>query len=480
MSLPPSAEPAAAGEAVTGAFDPGSFRDWDSRVFLRDGRVFRALSQDGLADWEALAGSRLFAEAVAEGKLVPTERAGDASVPEGLVHGAAGVLEHERVPFVSYPYEWPFSMLRDAALLQLELLRRALEEDLILKDSTPYNVQWRGVRPVFVDVGSFERFRPGEPWAAYRQFCLLFLNPLLLQAYKNIPYRPWLRGSVDGISPVEARRAFSFRDLFRRGVLTHVALHARLERKHAESSRDVKGDLKRAGFKKELVLANVRGLEKLVRRLDWAPGRTEWNEYGATTSYTGADAVRKEGFVREVVHARPRGLVWDIGCNEGRHSRIAAENARFVVSMDADEAVVDRYYRELAAEGSTSILPLVQNVTDPSPGLGWRGLERMTLDARGRPDLTLCLAVVHHVAISGNVPVPEFLGWLRDLGTELVIEFPTRDDPRVAALLARKRRGAHPDYDLEPFERALGERFEIERREELADATRILYAARPR
>ena len=267
MSPSPSAETPAAQTAPTG-FDPGSFRDWDSRVFLRDGRVFRALSPDGLADWEALAGSRLFGEAVAEGKLVPTERIEDAAVPEGLVHGPAAVLEHERVPFVSYPYEWPFSMLRDAALLQLELLRRGLEEDLILKDSTPYNVQFRGTRPVFVDVGSFERFRPGEPWAAYRQFCLLFLNPLLLQAYKGIPYRPWLRGSLDGISPTDLRRVFSFRDLFRRGVLTHVALHARLERKHAESQRDVKGELKRAGFKKELVVAKFQdshddGLRKM-------------------------------------------------------------------------------------------------------------------------------------------------------------------------------------------------------------------------
>jgi SAM-dependent methyltransferase len=371
-------------------------------------------------------------------------------------------------------------MLRDAALLQLGLLRRGLEEDLILKDSTPYNVQWRGARPVFVDVGSFERFHPGEPWAAYRQFCLLFLNPLLLQAYKGVPYRPWLRGSLDGISPTDLRRVMSFRDLFRRGVLTHVALHARLERKHAESSRDVKGELKRAGFKKELVLANVRGLEKLVRRLDWEPGRTEWNQYAKTTSYTDADAVRKEGFVREVVHVRARELVWDIGCNEGRHSRIAAENSRYVVSMDADEAVVDRYYRELSAEGTTSILPLAVNVTDPSPGLGWRGLERKALPERGRPDLVLALALVHHVAISANVPVKEFVDWLASLGSALVIEFPTREDPMVQQLLAPKREGLHPDYELGFFERTLNEAFEVERSERLESGTRVLYYARPK
>ena len=456
------------------SLEPGSFRDWDSRVFYDDGRVLRALSEDGLADWQALARSKLFADAVAEGKLVET------SVAATPIDGAAAVLEHERIPFVSYPYEWTFAMLRDAALLQLDLLRRALDENLMLKDSSSYNVQWRGTRPVFIDVGSFERLREGEPWAAYRQFCMLFLNPLLLQAYRGIDFRPWLRGSLAGITPVEARHVLSSRDLVRRGVLTNVALHARLERKHDESSRDVKTELKRAGFKKELIVANVRRLEKLVRGLEWKPGASEWSGYEATTSYDEADAARKEAFVRDVVQAREWGLVWDIGCNEGRHSRIAAENARYVVALDGDAAVVDRLYRKLAAEGEAAILPLAVDVTDPSPALGWHGLERQTLEQRARPDLTLCLAVLHHVSIGSNVPVAEFLSWLAELRTALVIEFPTRDDPRVAALLQRKKDGAHPDYDREPFERALAERFEIIRSEELSSGTRILYHAIPR
>jgi SAM-dependent methyltransferase len=471
VSLSGSAEP----QAAAPSFEPGSFRDWDSRVFYDDARVLRALSDDGLSDWIALSESKLFGQAVAEGKLVATSVVDDASIA-----GAAAVLEHERIPFVSYPYEWTFAMLRDAALLQLELLRRALDEDLMLKDSSSYNVQWRGAQPVFIDVGSFERLRPGEPWAGYRQFCMLYLNPLLLQAYKGVDFRPWLRGSLAGITPLDARHLLSFRDLFRRGVLTNVSLHARLERKHEDSDRDVKTELKRAGFKKELIVANVKRLEKLVRRLEWQPGATEWSGYSATTSYDEADALRKEEFVREVVHTREWNLVWDIGCNEGRHSRIAAENARYVVALDGDGAVVDRLYRALATDGQTTILPLVADVTDPSPALGWHGLERQTLEARGRPELTLCLAVLHHVAIGANVPVPEFLSWLAELGTSLVIEFPTRDDPRVGALLMRKKPGAHPDYDREPFERALAERFEIERTEELASGTRILYFALPR
>jgi SAM-dependent methyltransferase len=241
----------------------------------------------------------------------------------------------------------------------------------------------------------------------------------------------------------------------------------------------VKTELKRAGFKKELIVANVRRLEKLVRGLEWKPGPSEWSGYEVTTSYDEADAKRKEDFVREVVHAREWALVWDIGCNEGRYSRIAAENAGYVVALDGDAAVVDRLYRALAAQGNERILPLAVDVTDPSPALGWHGLERQTLDARGKPELTLCLAVLHHVAIGANVPPPEFLSWLAELGTALVIEFPTRDDPRVAALLQRKKEGAHPDYDREPFEGALAERFDIVRSEQLSSGTRILYHALP-
>lgn len=389
----------------------------------------------------------------------------------------AAVLRHERVPVVSYPYEWPFGMLRDAALLQLDLLLAALDEGLVLKDGTPYNVQWRGTRPVFVDVSSFERLREGEAWAGYRQFCTLVLYPLLLQAYKGVPFQPWLRGSLEGIEPAEMRGLIGFRDRFRRGVLAHVILHARLEARYAE--RDVKRELRQAGFHAELIRANARKLRKLVRGLDWEPGRTAWSGYGEENPYDDADAAAKEAFVREAAGAGRWRLLWDLGCNDGRYTRVAAREADYTVAVDADAAVVEALYRALADEGSETILPLVGNLADPSPGLGWRGEERRPLAERGCPDLTLALALVHHVALSSNVPVRDFLDWLADLGTALVIEFPTREDPMVRRLLDRKGQGANPDYATEAFEQALAERWTIERREPLPSGTRILYRATP-
>jgi SAM-dependent methyltransferase len=475
MSTPP------ADTSTSQGLEPGSFRDPESRVFYAGEAVYRALSPEGLEDFRALSASRLFQQATSDGRLVGTELLDDGrALPGLLAKETAGVLRHELIPFVSYPYEWPFSMLRDAALLQLDLLLAALDEDLVLKDSTPYNVQWRGARPVFVDVGSFERLREGEPWVGYRQFCMLYLYPLLLQALKDVPFHAWLRGSIEGISPQEMANVLSLRDRFRRGLFSNVFLHARLERRYADRAGEVKRDIKRAGFKKEILLANVRRMRKLVGRLSWSPPEGVWVAYGERNSYTDDDARRKDEFVREVATGGDWRLVWDLGCNNGRYSRIAAEGARCVVAVDADQGPVELLYRSLRDEGEERILPLTMNLADPSPGLGWRGLERRAMPDRGRPDLVLALALVHHVSISANVPVREVVDYLASLGSSLVIEFPTREDPMVQKLLAPKREGLHPDYERGFFERCLAEAFDVERSERLQSGTRVLYFARPK
>jgi hypothetical protein len=237
--------------------------------------------------------------------------------------------------------------------------------------------------------------------------------------------------------------------------------------------------MKRAGFSKELLAANFGKLEKLVQRLEWKAGQTAWTGYGEDNTYDQASAAAKAEFVREAAARRRSRLTWDVGCNDGRYARIAAEFADLVVAFDADHATVDALYRRLREERREDILPLVMSVTDPSPDLGWRGRERASLERRGTPELALCLAVVHHVCITGNVPVREFVDWLGSLGTALVIEFPDRADPMVQRLLSGKRDGSNPDYEKAAFDRALEERFAIERSAPVSE-TRTLYEARPR
>jgi ribosomal protein L11 methylase PrmA len=459
--------------------DPGSFRDPTNHVAIRGDEVFRCLNPAALADWDQFEKSRLFAETQADGRLVATERlANDEAASLG---DYAGVLRHERLPLISYPYEWSFTMLKDAALLQLDLVAAALEEELITKDATPYNVQWRGAKPVFIDVGSFEPLRPGEYWFGYKQFCELFLYPLMLQAYKDVAFHAWLRGSIDGITPVEMRNLVSFRDRFRKGVTTHVVLHAKLQERNADHNREEKEAKaeKTSELHLELVKtrvkANVKKLRKLVEGLEWKSSKSTWSDYRADNSYSDSDARAKAEFVEQVATTASRGVVWDLGANDGAYSRIAAKNADLVLAVDADHLTVDQLYRQLRQDGETRITPLLLDLASPSPGIGWRSGERPPFVDRSKPDLILALALVHHLAIGRNVPLPEFLGWLLDCAPELVVEFPTRDDPQVKRLLRAKRAGIFDDYDLPQFESALTDRAKVVRRIELPSGTRVLY-----
>lgn len=466
-------------------FEPGSYRDRDGRVFYGEqGEVYRALSPRAYGEWQAVRDSRFFQQGMSDGRIAPTREVelchsdldGDDSI-------WAGILEHQKIPFVSYPYEWTFGMLRDAALLHLELLRQALVEGFSLKDGTAYNVQWVGARPVFIDVASFERLAPGQLWAGYRQFCQTFLNPLFLQAYRNFDSQPLLRGCLDGISPGECARLLSLRDWLRPGVLSHVVLHARLEASARLKRSDVRRSLPVTGFDKRMIERNVARLTRLIGGLRWEPAESPWSDYESGNTYSQADRARKEAFVRGAVFERPRELVWDLGCNTGQFSRIAAENARYVVALDADHVAVERLYQSLKskppAQGRGAILPLVGSVADPSPNLGWRGRERKGLVERGRPDLTLCLALIHHLVIGRGLPMRELIEWLSGLGTGLVIEFVAPQDP-MARLLLRNRRDECCDYNQETFDRCLDEFFEVVRSEPLESGTRALYYATAR
>ena len=447
-------------------------------------RILRALTLNGLADWDAFSASELYRRFTDSGELVRTVREDDETVQALQRADPAGewvaALSHERLPFISYPYEWPFAMLKDAALLQLRLTSAALAEDLMLKDGSPYNVQWRGSQPVFIDIGSFERARAGEPWTAYRQFCMLYLYPLLLEAHCGVPFQPWLRGNVDGVSPPDFRRLFTYRDSLRRGMLRHVFLHASLEQRHAGRGSDVRKELDAAGFDKRLVETNVAQMTRLVNQLHPRARESAWQDYAQTCTYSDRETLAKEEFVRRAVGARTRTLVWDLGCNDGRYSLIAAEQSAFTLAIDSDRAVIGALYSALRRDDNRSILPLVVDLANPSPSLGWRNRERVTLVERGAPDLALCLALVHHLSIGSNIPLREVIDWLRSLDCVVVVEFPARTDPMVERLLGAKRSDAHPDYDRETFDSLLRARFDVVDLVELPSGTRTLYLARPR
>ena len=462
------------------AYEPGSFRDPDSAVFRADGKVLRGLSSQAADDWDRLSKTAFFPRLTDAGQIVRTTAYDGDAPPSPRGQPWARVLEHEPIPVISYPYEWPFAMLRAAAALHLEVLAAALDENLSLKDGTAYNVQFVGARPTFIDIGSFEAST--GPWPGYRQFCQTMLFPLLVQAHVGVPYQPLLRGSIDGLTPSDVAGMFSGLRRFRKGVLRNVTLHSMLERKVTTASETVKSDLKSSGFSTELAKATTKNLLKLVNGLEVAKrgsssddDHSVWSDYRDTCSYSDADATAKQAFVRAALDDNECRVVLDLGANDGEYSALAAEHADYVVAVDGDEKVVDLLYRRLRAAGKENVLPLVMNLVDPSGGIGWRNRERAPFIERIRPDATLALALIHHLTIAANVPLPEVVSWLASFGGRVVVEFPHVDDVQVKRLLANKPAGLFDDYRRDAFERLLAEHFLVQRQETLPGGTRTIY-----
>jgi hypothetical protein len=456
-------------------FLPASFRDPDARVLESAGaRVVRALSPRAVAEREAVERSGLLRGLVEAGLVVDSERAADVAPPEGF----AAVVASRRLAFPTYPYEWSFGMLRDAALLTLDILDRALERGATLKDASAYNVLFDGARPLFIDVASLVPHEDGTPWLGYGQFCDHVLAPLMLEAYRGVPFQPLLRASLEGLSiGGQLAPLLGWRDWLRPGVVAHVKLRALLDRRTQDLATDSRRGVRRIRLPRAAVLANVRRLRHLVGRLS-SRAPSVWARYEETDAYDEGPAATKEAFVAEAA-ARAAGaaLAWDVGANTGRYARVLARRFATVVAMDADAGAVDRLYTAArdTAEGRV-LLPVVADVMNPSPAQGWRGTERATLAARGRPELALYLALVHHLCLGRGVPLDGFLDLVRETSPLAVVEFVAADDPMSQRLLAT-RPEHHAGYDVDTFRALARARGDILAEERLSPTRRLFLLA---
>lgn len=466
---------------------PGSFRDPGNRVFRlserdRQTRILRGIDDAHMTSLSALFDKPFFSEWQASGAVVGT-RLLDESDPDAraiLSQGWAGVLEHDEISFVSYPYEWSFSMLRAAALHHLKLMETALENGWTIKDSTPYNIQFVNCQPVFIDIPSFEPVVEGEPWFGYRQFCAMFLTPLMLRAHLGIDHLPLLRSYLDGIPPTEAAKFFRGLGRLRSGVMSHILFPDQVERAIIKRERDAVPVVARTGRKhsKAMVLGLVQSMRRLVRKLKHGIRHTDWSQYESTHSYEEPDFTAKKAFVERHGSSRHRHHIWDIGCNTGTFSNLVAPYCDLVVSIDGDHDAIEQYFLRKTSDEQANVLPLVMNLANISPDQGWAGEERDSLDHRVKPDMVLCLALIHHVRMSANIPIDMFMAWLRSLDAEVIIEFVDRHDEMVVKLLTHKKE-KYTDYSLATFQKALEGRFDVAERKEVKGDKRILFHLMP-
>lgn len=432
--------------------------------------LYRQVNRVFADEFDACSSSGLYDELMADRLLVPHA---SVDVALALTTDAHAVLEPERLPFISYPYEWCFGQLKDAALLTLAVQSRALERGFVLRDASAYNVQFVDGRPVFMDTLSFERYRDGEPWIAYKQFCQHFLVPLMLMARRDIRFGLLLREYLDGIpldfgSEMLPRRSWA--DI---RALLHIHMHARAQRKYSETK--VSSAVGTRRMTKQALVALSENLSEAIERLTWQPDGTQWANYVQETNYSDAAVASKRDTIRRYLRESNPAVVWDIGANTGVYSRIAREIAPLVISFDIDPAAVERNYRTVRLENETGILPLLMDLTNPSPALGWAHAERMSLEERGPADVVMALALVHHLAIGNNVPLGHVAAFMAQLGHNLIIEFVDKEDSQVARLL-RNRADIFTDYSKEGFERAFGTFFTIDACEQVGDARRWLYS----
>ena len=391
--------------------------------------------------------------------------------------GAYKVLRPVQLDFVSYPYEWSFSQLQDAGILTIELQKLAIEHGMTLRDSSAYNVQFHGGKPIFIDTLSFEPYQEGRPWVAYQQFCKHFLAPLALMAHTHIELRRLLRVNIDGVPLDVASAALPGRTRFRPALLIHIHLHARAQSRHSDT-RESAERANTATVSRNAMVGLVGSLGSAVKKLEWAPSGTEWGDYYEDTNYSDDASYNKALIVGAMIDRVAPSQVWDLGGNTGVYSRLASDRGISTVSFDIDPAAVEKHYRRVREQSEERILPLVMDLTNPSPGLGWASQERSSLAERGPVDLVLALALVHHLAISNNVPLEMVASMLASLGRHVVIEFVPKSDSQIQRLLAT-REDIFPDYDEAGFEVAFRRHFALVDRKPVEGSDRTLYLFGP-
>lgn len=449
------------------SLDPASFRDPSGFLFNRDGVLYRQINMSYKEEYEQFIHSGLYSSLVERGWLIPHQEVGITFARPDL---GFKVIQPEPISFISYPYEWCFSQLKAAALLTLEIQKKALGDGMLLKDCSAYNIQFQNSRPVFIDTLSFERYREGEPWLAYRQFCQHFLAPLSLMSRTDIRLNQLLRIYIDGIPLDLASTLLPSRSISNVHLLSHIHLHS----KSQSYFSDKKVKLKERKMSRLALRGLVDSLYTVVKKLRWQPRKKGWAEYYKDTNYSSNALEHKRQLVSDYLDRLKPEMVWDLGANIGFFSRLAGDKGIYTVSIDSDPAAVEKNYIECIKNGETNILPLVIDLINPSPGIGWENKERMSLLARGPADTVLALALVHHLAISNNVPFSRISKFFKNFAKKLIIEFVPKSDSQVERLLS-SRQDIFKDYTARAFESEFRKYFIVESCTQIYDSERTIY-----
>lgn len=440
--------------------DQASFRDSYGSVFIHNGSIYRSVFEKGRENYERARDAGIYDKLFEADLLLPHK---EICIEDFCLPGTVYCLSYPKLPLVSYPWEWPYSMLKDNALLHLRMMETLLPLGFWLRDASALNVQFDGRGLRFIDTLSIGQRPMNRPWVGYKQFCSHFLAPLSMAAYCDIRMLTLWRNFIDGIPLDLAIKVLPLLRKFHPRLFLHLSLHARYQEKSDDISHIKAGKTSASPKMSDKALIGlIRSLSQTVQHIEWKRSSRVWEQYDTIRTYDDRDVSLKSEFIDQVIETvRPK-QVWDLGGNTGEFSIIAAAKGAFVVSIDSDPACTEYLYLRMKRETKAmSVLPLTMDLANPSPGLGWNNNERLSLNSRGKTDLLLALALIHHLVISNNIPLMNIAEWFHNLTTHLLIEYIPPSDPMIQKLISR-RFDEHLPYTKELFLSSFGNYFECQ------------------
>ena len=437
-----------------------SFRDPSGYVYEDKGIIYRKIFPCYFKQYDYFMSSGLYNELVNNNYIV--------SYKEIERCDEYILLKVDKIPFISYPYEWCFSQIKDAAILTLDILRISLKYGMILKDASGYNITFNKGRPIFIDTLSFDFYNEGSSWGAYGQFCRHFMSPLLLMSYVDIRSNLFLRDFIDGI-PVD----FADNILKGRGGMTycmHIKWHAKSIIKY-NNTTNLSNKSKK--ISKQSLVNMIDMIIRQINKLNLKKVNTEWDNYYSNTNYDDLSDKNKVNYVSKYlkdIKVKSSDIIIDLGSNDGKYSVVASKYCNLVISMDSDYNCVDRNY----LNHNDRILPMVMDFTNPSSSIGFNCLERDSIISRCNAFCVMALAVMHHICISNNVSFDMLARFLSSLGEYLIIEYVPKDDSKVIKLLST-RKDIFDFYNIDNFEKVFGNYYKIINKNKIRNSKRILY-----
>ena len=447
-----------------------SFRDPSGFLFTFEGSLYRQINKSYQNEFDKMIDSGLYQKLVEKELLIPHEEVNvESSQPEKCYK----TIKPKLIDFISYPYEWSFSQLKDAALTTLEIQKIAMDYGLTLKDSSAYNIQFVNGKPIFIDTLSFEIYQEGQFWNPYRQFCQHFLAPLALMNHRDIRLNQLLKIYIDGIPldltskllPGKTKTMFS--------LLAHIHTHSKKQKDYEGKQEDIK----KRKLSKNSFVGVIESLHSAIKKQNISLEKTEWGNYYSDTNYSDVAMNDKKTIIMNLIEKIKPKNVWDIGGNVGIFSRISSDKEIFTVCFDIDPVAIEKNYLECKEKNEKYLLPLLMDLTNPSPDIGWQNMERDSFLTRGPADLVFALALIHHLAISNNVPFELISEFFSRNCRNLIIEFVPKTDTQVKRLLST-REDVFLDYDYEHFEKEFEKMFIIIEKKEVKDSERVIYYMR--